>query len=306
MRWLLLAALAGCDPYDVCDAVTETPLPARLSATGIDGPDVRPYTPAFARWSDGAEKRRWLYLPPGGVIDTTDPDDWEFPIGTKAWKEFSRDNTRVETRLLQRMDDGTWAGVAYAWADDESDAVATIDGATDARGTPHDIPGAGACTACHGGRASHLLGVSAIQLAHDASPGELALADLIAGGRLSDPPATPPIVPGDDTVRAALGYLHANCSHCHNQSRPARTGARCYDPDNDLDFQLKLGALATPAQTGTYRTVVGEKIERGAPDSSRVVELMKNRGGGLQMPPLATERRDDAGIDTIRTWIRDL
>ena len=66
------------------------------------------------------------------------------------------------------------------------------------------------------------------------------------------------------------------------------------------------GALATPQQTATYRTVVDNEIERGDPDDSRVIELMGNRGGGLQMPPLATERRDDAGYELIRTWIRGL
>ena len=183
---------------------------------------------------------------------------------------------------------------------------ASVEGALDAHGTPHDIPEAGVCTACHGGRASHLLGVSAIQLAHDPAPGEWALADLIAEGRLSTPPPTPPSVPGDPTVRAALGYLHANCSHCHNQTRPARAGARCFDPENDLDFALRLGSLGAAEATATYRTVVGEEIERGDPGGSRVVELMGNRGGGLQMPPLATELRDDAGLETIRTWIRGL
>ena len=261
---------------------------------------MRAYSPTFALWSDGAEKRRWLWLPPGGVIDTTDPYDWQFPIGTKAWKEFVRDGVRVETRLLQRMDDGTWAGVAYRWTDDGSEAQASVEGALDAHGTGHDIPEAGVCNACHGGRASHLLGVSAIQLAHDAAPGEVALADLIAEGRLSTSPATMPRVPGNATVSAALGYLHANCSHCHNQMRPARTGARCFDPENSLDFALRLGSLDAPEATGTYRTVVGEEIERGNPDGSRVVTLMGNRGDGLQMPPVATELRDEAGLETMR------
>ena len=31
-------------------------------------------------------------------------------------------------------------------------------------------------------------------------------------------------VPGDPSTVAALGYLHANCSHCHNRDRPPRVG----------------------------------------------------------------------------------
>jgi len=297
MRFLLLLlAVAACEPFDVCDVIVETPLPQQLSATGIDDPDVRPYTPSFALWSDGAEKRRWLYLPPGAVIDTTDPDEWQFPIGTKAWKEFTRDGVRVETRLFQRLDDG-WAGVAYAWAADQRDAYALPAGDANANGTPHDIPSAGDCEGCHGGRHSHLLGVSAIQLAHAPAPGELALDELVSGGRLSGPPPTP-LVPGEPAVRTALGYLHANCSHCHNQTRPARTGARCYDPDNDLDFALRLDALSSPEDTAASRTAKDHH--------ERMLELMGRRGSDLHMPPLATEQVDAEGLATVRTWIGTL
>ncbi|HEX8953626.1 MAG TPA: hypothetical protein VF945_17335, partial [Polyangia bacterium] len=45
--------------------------PASLSETGLyaDGgsatvrTDVRPYTPGYEMWSDGAAKSRWIYLP---------------------------------------------------------------------------------------------------------------------------------------------------------------------------------------------------------------------------------------------------
>ena len=71
-------------------------------------PGVAAYAPAVPLWSDGAEKKRWISLPAGAVIDTSDPNEWKFPIGTKAWKEFSRDGHRVETRLWQKVRDGFW------------------------------------------------------------------------------------------------------------------------------------------------------------------------------------------------------
>ena len=43
--------------------------------------DVMPYTPGVTLWSDGAEKARYLYLPPSTTIDTTDMDGWSFPVG---------------------------------------------------------------------------------------------------------------------------------------------------------------------------------------------------------------------------------
>ena len=47
------------------------------------------YAPKFQLWSDSATKKRWIYLPPGSQIDTSDMDFWKFPVGTKVWKEFS-------------------------------------------------------------------------------------------------------------------------------------------------------------------------------------------------------------------------
>src|SRR4051812_7265238 len=62
--------------------------PDRRPATGLyrdprsealaDG--VRPFTPRFASWSDGATKRRWIYRPPRTQSDTRDPDAWNFPV----------------------------------------------------------------------------------------------------------------------------------------------------------------------------------------------------------------------------------
>jgi hypothetical protein len=47
--------------------------------------DVKPFKPGFELWSDGAEKQRWAYLPPGSKIDTTSFDEWVYPVGTKFW-----------------------------------------------------------------------------------------------------------------------------------------------------------------------------------------------------------------------------
>jgi hypothetical protein len=308
--------LTGCDFRDwVCEAPDRSRielLPTRLSETGLFrdpqndvlAADVVPFAPEFELWSDGADKRRWVYLPPSSVIDTADMDSWSFPEGTKFWKEFTAGGVRVETRLLAKLgpSDGDWVALAYVWNEDQSDAIAAPYGFRDASGTTHDVPGAGECEACHGGRASRVLGFSAIQLSQ-AEP--LGLDDLGREGRLSH--RAPPIaVPGDDTERAALGYLHANCSHCHNSSRPSREGARCFDPENDLDFGLRTDALGAVADTATYRTVVDTAIERGDPEGSTVVGLMSARAFWSQMPPLATERVDDEALALVRRWIEEM
>ena len=301
-----VAALAGCDDYYmVCPPADEEVLeamPARLSRTGLDGEDVLAYRPAFELWSDGADKRRWLWLPPGEQIDTSDMDDWRFPVGTRVWKEFSRDGVAIETRLIERIG-GAWAAQAYVWEGD--DAVATPTGYVDAGGTAHDVPAAGECDGCHGGRRSFILGVSALQLSREPDDGEVDLAGLAARGLLSDPPAAAFAVPGDDTERAALGYLHANCAHCHNQ---VRAPSACFDPDNELDFWLQVGRLDAPADTPTYATAVGSVIVPGHPDPpfSKLIDRVSTRTIFYRMPPLGSEEVDQDAVAVLRRWIAEM
>ena len=92
-----------------------TALPMHLSQTGLYVPgsttqvraDNLPFSPQYPLWSDGATKRRWLHIPRGTFIDASQPDAWEFPRGTRLWKEFSQ-GRRIETRLIERLHDGTW------------------------------------------------------------------------------------------------------------------------------------------------------------------------------------------------------
>src|SRR5687767_12241274 len=147
-----LACLASpsCQPYRLCDPVDDAAvgeLPERLSATGLFAgqeaeslaPDVRSFRPRFELWSDGASKRRWIWLPPGTRIDSSEMDAWQFPVGTKLWKEFTRDAVRVETRLLERRPSG-WIGLAYLWQNEGRDATAAPFGAIDPLGTSHNVP----------------------------------------------------------------------------------------------------------------------------------------------------------------------
>jgi hypothetical protein len=312
MRLPIIAAIylitsASChDAFDgalpfVCPTSTEVDLPERLSETGLDAAGVLPYRPRFELWSDGAEKRRWLALPPGTQIDTSDPDDWSFPDGTRVWKEFARDGVRLETRLIARVD-GAWRAQAYVWRDDGSDAIAAPAGYLDAGGTSHDVPAAGECAGCHGGRTSFVLGVSAIQLGYDAPAGELDLADLGAANALTAPVDPLLALPGDEVAQAALGYLHANCGHCHNDAAPPRP---CLDPE-PYDFWLRVAGLATVEATSAFASAVDGAIHPGDPDGSPLIGRMASRRFPRRMPPLGSRVVDEHGLATIRAWIGSL
>jgi hypothetical protein len=293
-----------CPSSDVIDG-----LPERLSETGLYSdlasdaiaPGVRPYRPRFELWSDGAEKRRWLALPEGTQIDSADPDDWVFPDGVRVWKEFSRDGVRIETRLIAKVG-SEWLAQAYVWRDDESDAMAAPAGHIEARGTSHDVPAAGECAGCHGGRNSFVLGISAVQLGYDAPSGELDLADLNAASALAVPVSDSVALPGNEVTQSALGYLHANCGHCHNSAAPARP---CLDPGVP-DFWLRIDGLASVESTSTYTSAVDGAITPGDPDGSSVIRRMSRRSIPGRMPPLGSRVVDHQSIETLRTWISSL
>ncbi|MEO8179855.1 MAG: hypothetical protein ABI895_13565 [Deltaproteobacteria bacterium] len=326
---LLVGALSGCSgcaSYRRCSSPPEArigELPARLSQTGLFregsvdtlGPALRAYAPQYALWSDGATKRRWLSLPEGSRIDTSDMDDWLFPVGTKFWKEFSLRGRRVETRLLVKVGPRAvdWAGAAYVWDADQRDARLMAQGRKDVDGSGYNVPSAAECAACHGGRRSHVLGFSALQLSASELP--LSLSALTREELITRAPARSPILPGDEREQAALGYLHANCGHCHNSARPPRgDGPRCYDPERSIDLWLPstaratntMSALADDLWPSALRTTVPRYVTPGAPQDSRLLTLVARRGLRLHMPPLGSRRVDPDGVRLLTEWIASL
>ena len=201
-------------------------LPERLSQTGlyknIEIKEVNEalwaFEPEYQLWSDDAAKERWIYVPECESIDTSNMNDWSFPVGTRFFKEFVVDGQRIETRLIERIGDGAYDFLygTYQWNDSETEAtLVPPEGLKEAKGTTHDIPSESQCRQCHGsyeyrgGRPSRALGFSALLLNHDNAG--VSLSDLVAQERLTHAPDSALQIPGTDPERDALGYLHVNC-----------------------------------------------------------------------------------------------
>jgi hypothetical protein len=308
---------------DAGGALSSTGNPLLLACTGLYAnwatrtlaPGVVAYDPGLHLWADGAAKARYVYLPPGTKIDTTNMDEWTFPVGTKLWKEFTLDGLKVETRLIHKTASG-WIWTTYQWSKDQTTAVELTTGATGVNGTPYEIPDHGHCLTCHAGRLDFVLGFEAIGLSTPTATG-LRMSELVDGGWLTSPPASPLVIPGDATAIAALGWLHANCGNaCHSQSE--------YALANDTGFWMRLSAsgLATVQGTTTYQTGVnveatfkepdGGRIQRiapGEPDASCVIfrDGYRDVGSeGIQMPPIDTHVVDTADLKAVSTWIASL
>lgn len=316
------APALDCSKPSAAGSLT-TRLPCVLSATGLYAADmvalaagVHPYAPSFELWSDGATKQRWILLPAGSKIDTSDMDYWSFPLGTKLWKEFTRDGVRVETRLIEKQASGSWYTVAYQWRADQKEADAVPNGVMNASGTQHDIPNNDQCLTCHSQTPDKALGFSAIQLAHDkqlqpASPLEWTLGTLMADGLLSAPPAAVFSVPGTELDRKFFGYLHANCGHCHNPKGTANS-------QTGLDMWLKVADLkGAVSQFSVYQGIFGTDIawldgdhpaapKRVAPGSladSAVYQRFIKKAETWSMPPLGTELVDPEAKKLMEDWI---
>lgn len=111
------------------------------------------YSPQYPLWSDGAAKKRWVYLPPGATIDASDAGNWPFPVGTKFWKElFSK---RVETRIIERPHPGKWSHQTLPGMTTRRTLLVGANGSRNhceiAEGIKHDIPGVNDCKVCHEG-----------------------------------------------------------------------------------------------------------------------------------------------------------
>jgi hypothetical protein len=316
------------DPPPDCTEHDGTP-PVDLQCSGLYSdwktktlsPDVKEFSPAIELFVDGAEKTRWLYLPPGSKIDTSDMDEWKFPAGTKVWKEFRLNGKKIETRLFYKQPSGRWVWGAYVWNDDLSKAPFSRDGKKDVVGT-YEIPDAQGCDKCHRGRAEKLLGVEAVSLGLAGAKG-VTLASLASEGRLTAPPAkTALAIPEDSTGKAgpALGWLHTQCGvSCHNRN-PFAEGTK-----TSLFLRLQASQLLGTTKTtdlDAYKTTANVPIDTpkyfsyqaqgfvrmkpGDPNHSLILAFAAMRDEPGAMPPLYTHIADQSGIEAAKAWIAAL
>jgi hypothetical protein len=293
-------------------------------ATKTVAPDVNAFTPGFELWSDGAEKSRFIYLPPGTQIDATDMNSWVFPVGTKLWKEFrvaldadggqpGEPPVRVETRMMHKAAEGKWLATTYVWSGDEAKRVKT--GIFPFPGTKsYEVPAERTCNRCHSGRKDHVLGFEAVLTAAPEATG-LTYDQLVARGLLKNAALASSSlqIPGNSVERDAIGRLHANC------------GISCHHPDGPGPFSMRLDAELpglptaiedtsvfkeainqesgfTPANgTGTYY-----RIRPTDTDGSTIFYRMSKRdapAGFEQMPPVATHKPSPELIASMKSWI---
>ena len=325
-------------PFLNLPRTADGPLPQRLSQTGVfaDTPHLKvvagliPYELVVPFWSDGAQKSRWIALPPGRVKFSATAE-WQFPAGTIFIKTFelptdARDPTirrRLETRLLVVDAAGGVYGVVYKWRDDGTDADLLPGSLTepvairDAKGNVHEqtwyFPSREDCMSCHNSRAGGVLGVKTRQMNRTIRyPSGISDNELRAWNHLGlfDPKLEESeiqryltLAPLDDASRSltdrARSYLDANCSQCHRpQGTVANFDARYETPPEEQG--IVDGPVLIDQGVDHPRVISPHDIWRS------VAYMRVDTNGDIRMPPIARETIDEQGVALLKAWIESL
>ena len=308
--------------------LSQTGLYSNAATLKIDSRN-RTFSPQYPLWSDGATKRRWVRLPVGSLINVADLANWELPVGTKFWKEFSFNGRKVETRFLWKTRKDHWVFASYAWNDAQTGAMLASESgianiADLENGKRHSIPSVSECRACHDSKGTEILGFNALQLSTDRDPNALhaeALTEaMVTLKTLNDENlmtprrpelvANPPRIAANSPItRTALGYLSTNCGNCHNRDSSIAS----------LGLNLKHDVAGAAECTPALATTIGKRghwvvpeaqddsriINPGHPESSAIVRRMKSRRPISQMPPIGTVVVDRQAVDLLTKWVQD-
>ncbi|HZM35699.1 MAG TPA: hypothetical protein VFC18_14550 [Burkholderiales bacterium] len=228
--------------------------------------------------------------------------------------------------MVERLGDGSWRFAAYVWNEAGTEAKLAPEGGVPAlpvssapRGR-YAVPAELDCRACHEGAAVPVLGVSALQLSPERDPlaphaeprkaGEVDLLDLVERGLLRNLPREalenpPRIAAATPAERAALGYLHGNCGHCHNDNgSPVPVDLVLWQKarENAKVLRSLLGARSRYRAPGAH--AASAVVEPGRPEASVLMARMRSRNPQTQMPPLGTAEPDNEALALIERWIR--
>jgi uncharacterized repeat protein (TIGR03806 family) len=257
-----------------------------------------------------------MALPNAQSIVISADNDWTLPNNSVLVKNFRLGTRMVETRLLMRHTDGSWAGYTYEWNAAGSEANRVIGGKSAMVNNQTWIyPSEAQCLLCHTSAAGFSLGLETGQLnssityaATGRSANQLTTLNAIGvfAPALSGAASTQAVLPNPNEATRTLterarAYLHTNCSQCHRPGggTPSTMDLRYTTPLNATN------ACNLPPQAGNLGIANAQLIAVG--DAARSVVVSRgNRRDGFAMPPVASQTVDTAGVQLLSSWINQL
>jgi len=306
------------------DAIPVPPFASQLSQTGcadlndpkLSSSGMIPYELNAPLWSDNADKLRWLALPDNTNINIGNDHDWTFPIGSVLRKDFVLNGTLVETRLLARHTDGSWAGYSYEWNTAQTDATLLIASKTvNVNGQNWTYPSQSQCLQCHTAAAGQTLGPETAQLnrlitdPNDTASqiNQISYLDNIGLFNTSpdQPGSLPQLFEYDDVTAPpadiARSYLHSNCSHCHRAGGPVQSNM-------DLHYAVDFSAMNICNAPPVFGNVLGatQLFNPNNSSDSILYQRMLALSATDRMPTLAAALEDNQGLQIISNWITSI
>ena len=284
-----------------------------------------PYDLNAPFWSDGAVKTRWFSVPDVNSKLTFNPTNtWLTPTGAVWIKHFEMQMTngdpasarRLETRFIVRNTNGVY-GVTYRWTnateailvpEEGLDETLAINDGGAVRNQVWHYPGRAECLTCHNAAAGLVLGLNTPQLNRDYTHGAVTtnqIAALAAAGYVDNPPVPPQTYPAlaraDDASMSqefrVRSYLAANCAQCH---RPG--GLALGNFDARLSTPTDSANLINGPLVNNFGDVKNMTLVQQSPEHSLILKRMSVRGP-TQMPPLASNLPDPAGVQLVSAFI---
>lgn len=138
---------------------------------------------------------------------------------------------------------------------------------------------------------------------HGPQPGQRAVPDpaLLPTDPDKLPRLADPYDAKEDLTKRAKSWLHVNCSQCHVEAGGGNA-------QMELEFQTppeKMRILNVKPIHASLDLPDARLVAPGAPERSVLLKRAALRGPN-QMPPLSSNRPDEAGVAVLREWIRSL
>lgn len=360
---------AGPTVYEAASAPTKLSAWNLASITGTTlalNSALVPYDLNSALFSDYAFKLRAIYVPAGKTINYTTGanETLDFPVGTVLMKTFYYPKATgtdpanyvpvaqktqtlegatldmsayrlVETRILVRQADGSWAGLPYVWDDDQKDATLTRQGKyipmelVPDTGTSqkfvYAVPNSQTCQQCHaastnGSGSTTPIGPKTRNLnkSYDYGNGtvknqlahldELKLLSGFTGA--SNAPLSADWKDATQSLDArAKAYLDVNCAHCHNAKGYASQSGLLLNYDNIAVAASAdtWGVCKIPlAYVGTSQPGYKYDINPGSPDTSILLYRISHVGASQTMPVVGRQTNHVEAISMVNDWIKQL
>ncbi len=320
-------------PHGVPAKLSETRLFRDLSALQPSS-SLLPYEIRSPLWSDGAKKKRWVFVPPGataklvqnadaGTIDTV------LPPGSMLVKQFDLPDSaqptggrskRIETRVLVVGEKDIY-GLSYKWNPEGTDADLVTEGQTEMIDDLNPLekrewhyPSFGECWSCHRAQ-NRIIAFTDRQLNYALQNGQNQLQAMALAGAFDQSTMqharTPLADPADTSASIedrASAYLAANCSGCHNPGS-AFLGGGTWNalpgvaPQDRKLLNVRHNNMPMAQSFGLWNAPL---VKPGDPMFSILRARLNSTDPDLMMPPVGRRKVDTVGVAVIDEWIRSL